>query len=86
MNGSPSAGTRDAFDEEPVHAAADAEREEIGIVELIADVVEHVRFSLDVAVGQQDDAARHAGLTRKGDRTLERRQQPGPATPVLRVR
>ena len=51
---------RDALDEEPVHAAADAEREEIDVVQLSADVVEHVRFRLDVAVGHQDDAARHA--------------------------
>src|SRR5262245_35541712 len=50
-------GARDAFDEIAVHGAADAEREEVGAVELRPDVVEHVALRLDVTVGEQDDAA-----------------------------
>ena len=72
----------DALDEEPVHAAADTEREEIDVVPLIADVVEHVRLRLDVAVGHQHDAAGHVRLTRDGDRPLERGQEPRPAAAV----
>ena len=49
--------TRDALNEESIHAAPDTEGKKIDIVQLSADVVEHVRFRLDVTVGHQDDAA-----------------------------
>src|SRR5688572_27443844 len=37
-------GPGDPLDEKPVHAAADAEREEIDVVQVAADVVEDVRL------------------------------------------
>ena len=54
------ADPRHAFDEEAVDRRADAEREQIGVAEFAANQVKHLRLDVDVAVGDDDDAARHA--------------------------
>src|SRR5262249_32184491 len=47
----------DSLDQVSVHARANAEREEVRFVKLLANVVEHLAFCVDVAIGQQDDSA-----------------------------
>ena len=53
------AGLREAVDEVAVDRAADAEREDVGVAEVLADVLEHRGLLGDVAVGDDDEAARH---------------------------
>ena len=83
-NGSPDAGARHALDEAAVDRAADAEREQVGLVEVLADEAEGLRLDADVAVGDDDDGARHA-LADRGDgvRSLKAAHQLGAAAAPL---
>ena len=73
------AGARHAFDEMAVHARADAEREHVELVEVLADEAEHLGLDAHVAVGHEDHAARHLlGLGQRGH-ALERGHDLGAA-------
>src|SRR5438093_326955 len=65
----------DTFDEITIYCRANTECEDIALTQIVSNVVEDSFLTVNVAVRNENDVARHVLLTRDAHRSLNRRQQ-----------
>ncbi len=73
------AGTRQAFDQVAVDRRADAEGEHVGLRQVAPHELEHLVLDADVAIGDDDHAARHVGRLGQRGHAAQRRHDLGAA-------